>query len=188
MILARSKNSVPWVSHRKSVRPPQCVFLRDARDRKRLARKTRDDHVVGRHRGRIAGELPDIAGNAGFRLAEVRSVSLAAELVPFRGEHTRSARGLEREPQPANSGEQIDEPEQRRYGGRSSLPVQMLLKPSGRDRRRPGLSALVPEYGAHAHAEHVGGLPVRKAGPLPELFELGSARRSSHQNPPRTIR
>jgi hypothetical protein len=92
----------------KSMRPTQSIFLAHARNRKRLAGKSRDQNVM------IGNLVLDLLANiARDRLVipEIRSVSLPRPRIPLAREYAASTRRLEPHPHPADPGEKIDEAE-----------------------------------------------------------------------------
>ena len=89
---------------RKAVLAAEAILLGDAREAEGLAGKAAAQNV----------ELGDVGHGHGMDVAvgffaEVGGVGLAAELVPVAGEDAPRARPLEREPEPADAAEEVDE-------------------------------------------------------------------------------
>jgi hypothetical protein len=89
------------------MRPPERILLRDSSERKRLAGKACEQHIV---LGNIVCvNLADIPRNV--FVPKVCPIGLLSFLVPFRGENTPSANLREASAHPANPSEEIDEPD-----------------------------------------------------------------------------
>ncbi|CAM2160959.1 hypothetical protein PT2222_90176 [Paraburkholderia tropica] len=101
----------------ETVRTAERVLLRDARDRKRLARKAREQHVVVGHVGGLErGDIADEGVAFGIGLAVVLEIGLLRERIPLARHHAAAAVRLEAHADPADAREQIDETKARRRG------------------------------------------------------------------------
>src|SRR5690349_14101238 len=100
------KRSLDFAS--EPMRPLQGIFLGDSCNRERLARKTREQHVVS---GNVFGfDLRDISGN-GMVAGEVCEIGFLGVGVPLACEETPAAERLEALAKTADTGEQVHEPE-----------------------------------------------------------------------------
>ncbi len=118
----------------KTMRAPQRVLLRHARDREGLAREaTQQQVVLGDQRG-IGGIVVDVARQR-MIVAEVQRIRLLCMAIPLRGEHAVPAYSLKADPQAADSGKQVDEAEGHRARRRRCTSRGVLQYPHCQSRR-----------------------------------------------------
>lgn len=129
----------------------QRIFLRHAGNRKGLAGKPGQQHVVVGNVGSIY--LGDVSGD-GMPVAEIFGVGFLRVAVPFAGVHAAPADLLERIAQPADAREQIDEI--KRACGAFFPERQELLQSVREVGGRIGLPRFPAADGADTHAQMLG--------------------------------
>src|SRR5690606_7672519 len=94
----------------KAMGTTEGIFLGNASDRERLARESRQKHVMVRHI--VFVDLCDVGCEDVVRaIMEVRGIGLPGVGVPLAGEHAAATLLLERSTDAPDAGEKIDEGE-----------------------------------------------------------------------------